>query len=75
MGAACPHNSGAVCAAPPQLFIPKASNRWGSCPQMRGKLVGRRHFSEKSPFSIGPADHLADKPLFEAVTRVLSSLR
>ena len=36
----------------------------------KGKLNGREHFSEKSPSFIGSVAHLADKPLFEAATKV-----
>ena len=40
----------------------------------KGKLNGKKHLSEKYPSFTGSAAHLADKPLFEAATKVLSSL-
>ena len=78
MGVACPHNSGAMGAVPPQLFI-GLGTVGAVVPKLgvvghKGKIHERKHFSEKSPSFIGSAAHLADKPLLEAATKVLSSL-
>ena len=78
MGVPCPHNSGAVGAVPPQLFI-GLGTVGAVVPKLgvvghKGKIHGRKYFSGKSSSWIGSAAHLADKPLFEAGTKVLSSL-
>ena len=70
MGVACPNNSGAVGAVPPQLFIGLGTVGAVVLPKLevvvhKEKLFGRKHFSEKSPSFIGLAAHLTDKPLFE----------
>ena len=64
---------------PPQLFIGLGTVGAVVVPKIwvvshKGKLNGRKHFSEKSPSFTGSAAHLADKPLFEAAIKVLSSL-
>ena len=79
MGAACPHNSRDVGMVPPQLFIELGTIGAVVVPKLvnvghKGKLNGMKHFSKQSLSFIDSAAHLADKHLFEAVTKVLSSL-
>ena len=79
VGAACLHNSETVGVVPPQISIGLEAVETVAVPKLgfvghKGKLNGRKHLSKKSPSFIGSAAHLADKPLFEAATKVLSSL-
>ena len=66
-------------AVPPELFIGLGTVWAVVLPKLRvvghkGKLFGRKRFSEKSPSFLGSAAHLADEPLFEAATKVLVHL-
>ena len=77
-GEASPHNSGTV-GAVPQLFIGLGTVGAADLPKLgvvgrKGKLNGTKQFSEKASSFIGSAAHLADKPLFQAATKILSSL-
>ena len=63
----------------PQLFIGLGTVGTVVLPKLgvvghKGKLNGRKHFSEKPPSFIGSIAHLTDKPLLlEDATKVLSS--
>ena len=77
MGAACPHNSGAVGAVPPRLFLGLGIVGSVAVPKLgvagyQRKLNGGIYFSEKLSCFIGSAAHSADKPLFEAATKRLT---
>ena len=57
VGAACPHNSGAMGAVPPQLFNVLGTIGAVVLPKLsvlghKGKLNGRKHFSEIPPLSL-----------------------
>ena len=81
VGAACPHNSGAVGGGGAPTTFHVAGNRSGSCvpklgivSQRKTKWKPERNILVKIPSFLGSAAHLADKSLFDAATNVLMSL-